>query len=154
MGKDGPGRRMAYAFATIAAVWLALILSAMSIAWLQLRPPTSAPLSIAVYLALLATIAFRAGFGRRTPAFVFLLAAILYPFAFLLILLAVAAMGQPDTFLTIAFIFAAGLGIGFQPDGGPDTPFEAYLLPWLLNLLVPTILVLGARGLMRRSGRD
>lgn len=154
MGKDGPGRRLAYAFATIAAVWLALILSALSIAWLQLRPPASAPLSIAVYLALLAVIAFRSGFGRRTPAFVFLLGAFLYPFAFALILFAVAAVGEPDTLLTAAFIFAAGLGIGFQAGGGPDTPFEAYLLPWLLNLLVPMILVLGARGILRRSGGD
>lgn len=155
MGKDGPDRRLAHACATILAVWLALILAAASIAWVPDESSATALLSIAVYMALLVIVAFRLGFGRRTPAWVFLLGGILYPFTLPPILLVVEALGRPDALLTAAFVFAAGLGIGFQSGGGgPDTPFEAYLLSWMLNLLVPMILVLGARALIPLYGRD
>lgn len=137
---------------TIAAVWLALAVAGMSIAWLSDSLPAAA-ISLGVYILLLALYAFVTGPGRRTPLPAYLIGGILYPVMAVALLLLLVSLEPPEPVFDIISMIGAGLNVGFGPSAGPDAPIEFYLPYWALNLLVPIIIVVGARNLIgRRSG--
>ena len=131
------------ALITIPAVWMILILAGLSCARLQ-PAITGAVLSAAVCVILLFAYAHWSGPGRRTAFPVFLLAGLLYPILSTLLLL-----GIPTEMFDSVQWLTAGMAIGWQPEGGPETAPGYYILPMLLNLFGPIL----AMGLIRSLTR-
>lgn len=94
-------------------------------------------LSAAVCVILLFAYAHWSGPGRRTAFPYYLLAGLLYPILATLLLL-----GIPTEMFDSVQWLTAGMAIGFQPEGGPETPPGYYVLPMVANLFGP-ILVMG-----------
>jgi hypothetical protein len=143
-------RTLGDALVTILAVWLALTLAGLSMVLLRPSTLVAALLSLAVYSGLLALYTFRAGPGRRSGLPPYLLGALLHPVVIVAIVLVLPRGAQDSGFDWVQAV-SAGLGIGFQPAGGPDTPGAYFLLPWALNLLLPVVLVTALRGSARHD---
>jgi hypothetical protein len=135
-GEERPSK-LGDALLTIPAVWLILILAGLSCARLQ-PAAIGAMLSVAACVVLLFIYGHWTGPGRRTAFPVYLLAGLLYPILSTLLVLSVS----PGAFDSLQWL-TAGMVIGYQPGGGPDAPFEYYLVPMLVNLFGP-ILAMGA----------
>ena len=131
------------ALVTIPAVWLILILAGASCVRLQ-PSAAGAVLSIAVCIILLFSYAHWSGPGRRTPFPVYLLAGLLYPILSALLLLTI-----PTGWYDSVDWLTAGMVIGYQLEGAPETPPGHYILPMLGNLFGPILVVGLLRGLVR-----
>lgn len=139
------GLKLRDALLTIPAVWLILILAGMSGARLQ-PSLAGAALSVAVCVGLLLAWGHWAGPGRRTALPVYLLAGLLYPILSMALLLSVPTQATES----VQWLFA-GMALGYQPGGGPDTPLEYSIIPMLLNLFGPILLMGLLRSLVRRD---
>ena len=123
------------ALVTIPAVWLILILAGLSCA--NLQPGTAgAILSVAICIVLLFSYAHWSGPGQRTAFPVYLLAGLLYPILSTLLLLSI-----PTGLFDSVDWLSAGMVIGYQPEGGPETPPGYYVLPMVANLFGPIVAV-------------
>jgi hypothetical protein len=141
--------RLRDALVTIPAVWTILIGTGFTFSWLQ-PGMIGALLSLVTYTGLLFAWGQWTGPGRRTVVGVYLLAGLLY----LALMTALLFTVHPDLIGQALSLFGAGLAIGFQMAGGPDTPGEYYFIPMLFNLFGP-ILVMGLmRHLARRDQAD
>ena len=138
---------------TCGAVWLALAIAGISIGWLRASLLATA-ISFTVYVLLLGLYSFGTGPGRRAPLSVYLIAGILYPVVAIALLILLVSLETPDAVLNLFSIAGAGLRVGFEQAGGPDTPLEFYVPLWGLNLLAPIVIVIGARDLSDRSRSD
>lgn len=134
------------ALVTILGVWGILI--ATGLIFTRLQPsPIAATASLAACVGLLYSWSRWLGPGRRTHLAIYLLAGVLY-----LVLVTVLMLSVPSEWATGPLLWlGAGLTIGFQPQGGPHTPLEFYIIPFLFNLFGP-ILVMGFLRLL--SNRD
>lgn len=152
MEERGRAARIKDGLITIGAVWLALTVAGI-VAALLFRPSAEVPVSLLLYLLLLAAYARWTGPGRRSAGAYFL-GGFLYPIICFALLIALIGL-VPHSFFDKGgdFLFA-GANVGFQFSGGPDTPLEAYLPLMFLNLLLPIALVVGVRGFVRYHRPD
>ena len=135
MDEETLGSKVRDALFTVPVVWLILILAGMAGA--RLQPSLGgAALSVSVCVGLLLAWAHWTGPGRRTAFPVYLLAGLLYPILTMALLLSVPTQASES----VHWLFA-GMTIGWQVEGGPDAPFEYYLVPLVLNLFGPILLV-------------
>lgn len=134
--------------ATLGAVYLSLTVAGFSV---SLFDPLGIRVagSLAAYSAMLALYAFGTGAGWRSPIPVYVAGALLYPVLLVALLLGVESLGRSPSLVTAAFALAAGINVGFQFQGGADTPLEAYLGPWLANFVLPIVAVVGAKDILR-----
>jgi len=137
--------------ATIGAIYIALAAAGM-VGVLLFRAGLAPVASLAAYTVLLGVYAFLTGPGRRTAAPVYLFIGFVYPVIGIGVL--IYSIGAPAAVLEAAGVLFAGIGIGFQQGGGPDTPLEAYLPLIYANILVPILLVLLARAVWTLARRD
>jgi hypothetical protein len=140
---------------TILAVWLAATLAGY-IRFLPLPNLVESLLSLAAYLVLLLIYAIATGPGRRSGAAFYLAGAFLYPIYFLAVMSALSSLtslvdsgGHSALTILVFSLLGAGSAFGFQLSGGPDTPGEAYLGPWLINAIAPVLIALAVRGYVR-----
>ena len=149
MDANGWGSKLRDALLTVPAVWLCFILAGFSV--VRLQPGTIGTiLSVAICVVLLFAWGYWTGPGRRTALPVFLLASLLYPIfctAVLLTLPLDLTMG-PLQWLGV------GMLVGYQPGGGADTPIEFYIIPMLVNMLIPIAFMGVLREQVRATRRD
>ena len=150
MDRDGARSKLRDLLMTCGAVWLALAIAGISIGWLRASMLATA-ISFTVYVLLLGLFSFGTGPGRRAPLSVYLIAGILYPIVAIALLIMLVSLEPPEPFLELISFAGAGLRVGFEPVGGPDTPIEFYLPLWTLNLLGPIVILIVARDLLERS---
>jgi hypothetical protein len=137
---------LGYGLTTFAAVWLAMAVAEMTMR--VVHPGLgSAAASLLVYAALIAAYARWTESGRRSTA-AYLLAGCFPPFVCSVLLVALLQVPS-SSFENGGAIAWTGVGVGFQPHGGPDMPIEGYLIPMWLNLLVPMVAILGGRAAFR-----
>lgn len=140
---------------TILAVWLAATLAGY-IRFLPLPDLVESIVSLAAYLVLLVLYATATAPGRHSGAAFYLAGAFLYPVYFLAVTAGLSSLtflidsgGQSAATIFIFSLLGAGSAFGFQLRGGPDTPGEAYLGPWLINSLIPILVALAVRDFLR-----
>jgi hypothetical protein len=145
---DAGHSRLRDGLITIGAVYLALTIAGISATWLG--SVGIGPLgSLAAYAALLTLYAFRTGPGWRSPIPVYFAGALIYPILLVAMLLGIRWLGQSQALLGPVFTLAAGINVGIQARGGADTPLEAYVGPWLANFLLPIVVVIGIKEVVR-----
>jgi hypothetical protein len=136
---------------TIGAVWLAMAVAGMVPMLVPSRPGEVA--SLLVYIALLAAYARWTEAGRRSAGAYFI-GAFFSPMMCFYLLVPLLPRLPTSFFENGGAIVFVGLGVGFQSHGGADTPIEAYLPLMLLNILLPIVAVVGARGFVRYRRQD
>jgi len=153
MYRTEPGPSLRQRLATIGFVWVAASLAGM-LPGLFSRNAVAQAASLGIYTVLLAAYARWTEAGRRSSGAYFL-AGLLLPIACFALLVLLPLPADPASFLWSGFeaIFA-GLDIGFQAHGGPDTPLEFYLPLMWLNLLLPIAAVVGGRSFVRYHRSD
>ena len=148
MDANGWRAKLRDALLTVPAVWLCLILAGLSA--VRLQPGTFGTiLSVAVCVILLFAWGHWTGPGRRTAFPVYLLAGLLYPILTTLLLLTVST----EAFDSVQWL-TAGMVVGYQPGGGPETPPGYYVLPMLVNLFGPILFMGALRQAVRATTRD
>ena len=143
-----PHSRLKDGLKTVGAVYLALTLAGISTA-LFAPLGVGAAGSLAAYSALLALYAFGTGAGWRSPIPAYLVGALLYPVLFVALLVGVEALGRPPWLWAVLFALTAGIDVGVQFHGGPDTPLDVYYGPWLANFVLPILVVIGIKDIVR-----
>jgi hypothetical protein len=138
---------------TIGAVWLALTAGGIIAGPLHGRPVAAPVLSLLLYFALLAAFARWTGPGRRSVG-AYLLAGFLYPIAWVTLLITLIGVLPHSFFDNGGDLILAGFNVGYQFQGGADTPFEAYLPLMWLDIFVPIVAVVGTRAFLRYHRPD
>ena len=149
MAEGALASRLKDGLITIGAIWLILTLAALPCLLLGVGTLAGALVSLAAYLALLGVYALRTGPGQRSAFPAFFAGAVSYPAYLIAIWMAVETIGRTEFLVDAALLLSNGVAIGFQVEGGADTPMLFYLGPWTLNFLIPIILVLMLRAHLR-----
>ena len=143
-------RKVADGLITIGAVWLALTLAGIpTLIPVEISPVAMATMTLVLYSLLLAGYAFGFGPGQRSRFPAFAIGGFLYPAYFVVLLIELERFRSSERFSEALMSLGAGIAVGFQVRGGPDAPVEFYLLPWLANFLIPIVIVLAGRAMLR-----